>query len=320
MTGGVEFTTVSNRDISIEVAVAGAGPLIVFVHGWPELWYSWRHQIEYFAARGMRCAALNVRGYGNSSNPHEIERYTLRELAGDVAAVIDALGDGTAIVVGHDWGAPIAWNTARLHPGQVRAVAGLSVPYLPVGPVSTIDIFRQIYADRFFYQLYFQEPGVAEAEFSADPARSLRMIYFGASYDGRGTFLADKPVGATMLDGMVDPDPLPGWLTADDIEHYAAAFAVSGWHGTLNRYRAQGLDAADLGQIEHPGLSQPATFIGGEADPVRRFVPGLDLFERAGDACLDFRGATIVEGAGHWVQQERPAAVNAALASFVDSL
>lgn len=320
MSSGVEFTTVSNGDISLEVAVTGDGPLIVFVHGWPELWYSWRHQIGHFAERGYRCAALNVRGYGNSSNPPEIERYTLRELAGDVAAVIDALGAGPAIVVGHDWGAPIAWNTARLHADKVRAVVGMSVPYLPIAPVSTIDIFRELYKDRFFYQLYFQEPGVAEAELSADPQRSLRMIYHGASYDGVGTFLADKPVDATMLEGMVDPDPLPNWFTADDIARYAEAFAISGWHGSLNRYRAQGLDAADLGQIEHPGLSQPAAFIGGEADPVRRFVAGIDLFERASNACLDFRGSTIVAKAGHWVQQEQPAAVNAALEAFLAGL
>lgn len=318
--GGVEFTTVTNGDITLEVAVKGAGPLIVFVHGWPELWYSWRHQIDHVAARGYRAAALNVRGYGNSSNPTEIERYTMRELTGDVAAVIDALGDGPAVVVGHDWGAPIAWNTARLYPDKVRAAVGLSVPYLPIGPVSTIDIFRELFQDRFFYQLYFQQPGVAEAELSADNARSLRMIYFGASVDGVGTFLTDKAPEATMLEGMVDPDPLPSWITADDIALYAAAYDVSGWHGPINRYRAQGLDAADIGQTEHPGLAQPAAFIGGEADPVRDFVDGIDLFDRAADACLDFRGATIVPGAGHWVQQEQPAATNAALDAFLDSL
>jgi len=316
----VEFTTVTNGDISIEVATKGDGPLIVFVHGWPELWYSWRHQIEHVAARGYTAAATNVRGYGNSSNPVEIDRYTLRELTGDVAAVIDALGGGSAIVVGHDWGAPIAWNTARLHAEKVSAVVGMSVPYVPVGPSSLIDLFRQVYEGRFFYQLYFQEPGVAEAELGADHARSLRMLYFGASGLGAGTFIADKGPDAKLLDGMVDPDPLPGFVTAADIDRYAAAYAASGWHGPLNRYRAQGLDAADIGQIDGGDLLQPAAFIGGELDSVRRFMPGLDLFDLAPAHCTDFRGATIVPGAGHWVQQEAPEETNAALDRFLESL
>lgn len=316
----VEFSTVANGDITIEVATAGSGPAIVFVHGWPESWYSWRHQIDHLAGRGYTAVAINVRGYGNSSNPTEIERYTLRELAGDVAAVIDTVADSPAVVVGHDWGAPIASNAARLHPDHVRAVVNLSVPYIAVRPQSPLEMYRQQFAGRFFYQLYFQQPGVAEAELSADDARSLRMIYYGASADGVGAFLTDKPATATMLEGMVDPDPLPGWISADDVAVYAAAFAASGWHGPLNRYRAQDLDAADLGQIDHPGLDQPAAFIGGEHDPVRRFVHGLDLFDFAPAACLDFRGSTIVPGAGHWVQQEAPAAVNAALDDFLDSL
>lgn len=316
----VEFTTVTNGDISIEVATKGDGPLIVFVHGWPELWYSWRHQIEHVAARGYKAAALSVRGYGNSSNPTAIERYTLREITSDVAAVIDALGDGPAVVVGHDWGAPIAWNTARLHPDKVRAVMGMSVPYVPVGSTSLIELFEQIYEGKFFYQLYFQEPGVAEAELGADHARTLRMIYYGASGEGAGTFIAEKPADAKMLDGLVDPDPLPSFITADDVATYAAAYAKSGWHGPINRYRAQGLDAADLGQIDSGDLTQPAAFVGGELDAVRQFMPGLDLFDFAPNHCKDFRGSTIVPGVGHWVQQEAPDATNAALDEFLDAL
>lgn len=317
----VEFTHVANGDITIEVATVGRGPLIVFVHGWPELWFSWRHQLPYVAERGYRAAAINVRGYGGSSNPTDVAAYTMRELSGDVAAVIDALGEGEpAIVVGHDWGAPIAWNTARLHPDRVRAVLGMSVPYLPIGPTSSLDIFRQIYADRFFYQLYFQQPGAAEAEFGADHARSLRMIHFGASAEGRGTFLADKPADATFLDGLVDPDMPLDHLSSDELDVYVEAFERSGWHGPINRYRAQDLDAADIGQIDGGELGQPAAFIGGELDAVREFIPGLDLYDLAPNSCLDFRGTTIVPGAGHWVQQEAPGPTNAALGAFLDSL
>ena len=205
------FETVSNGDIDIRVAVAGEGPLMLFVHGWPELWYSWRHQMDHFADR-YTVAAMDVRGYGGSSKPVEIERYSLQELASDAAAVIDAMG-GSAIVVGHDWGAPIAWQTARLHADKVSAVAGLSVPYLPIGPDSAMELWDLVYADKFFYMKYFQAPGVAEAELGADTARSLRMVWYSASADGRGAMIMDKPADATMLDGLVDPDPFPAWST-----------------------------------------------------------------------------------------------------------
>jgi pimeloyl-ACP methyl ester carboxylesterase len=316
----VELRTVANGDITIEVATAGDGPLVVFVHGWPECWFSWRHQITAVVDHGYRAAALNVRGYGGSSNPAEVERYTMRELTGDVAAVIASMGDEPAVVVGHDWGAPIAWNTARLHRDRVRAVMGMSVPYLPIGPTSSLELFRQIYADRFFYQLYFQQPGVAEAELGADHARSLRMIFFGASAAGHGTFIADKPADATLLDGMVDPGMPLGHIDEDELGVYVAAFARSGWHGPINRYRAQDLDAADIGLLDDAELVQPAAFVGGELDSVRSFVPGVDVFDFAPNACLDFRGSTIVPGSGHWVQQEAPAATNAAVLGFLDSL
>ena len=316
------FETVSNGDIELRVAVAGDGPLMLFVHGWPELWYSWRHQMAHFADR-FTVAAMDVRGYGGSSKPPAIERYTLGELATDVAAVIEALSaDGTAIVVGHDWGAPIAWNTARFHADRVSAVAGLSVPYTPVGPVSSIELWKQLFEGRFFYQLYFQEPGVAEAELGADNARSLRMIWYSASADGQDGLIRDKPADAKMLDALVDPDPFPSWSTPEDLAVYAESFDAGGWTGPLNRYRAQGLDSEQLGSVTEPPpeIAQPAVFIGGALDPVRNFVAGVDVFGMAANHCADLRGATIVDGAGHWVQQEAPAAVNAALDDFVVGL
>lgn len=314
------FVTVENGDIQLRVAVAGSGPLILCIHGWPELWYSWRHQMTHFAAQGYTVAAMDVRGYGGSSKPAAIEAYALTELCADAAAVIDELGDGSAIVFGHDWGAPIAWNTARLHADKVRAVAGLSVPYLPVSEVSTIELWKQLYADRFFYQLYIQEPGVAEAEVSADVARSLRMIYFAASGDADQSLFAHKPADAKLLDGLVDPDPFPAWMTPADLQVYVDAFEAGGWTGPFNRYRAQGYDAEQIGPLPDAELTQPATFIGGELDGVRRFVTGGDLYEFAGSACTDFRGSTIVPGVGHWVQQEAPDAVNTALDAFLASL
>lgn len=314
------FVTVHNGDIDLRVAVVGSGPLILCIHGWPELWYSWRHQMEFFADRGFTVAAMDVRGYGGSSRPTEVEAYRLTELCGDAAAVIDELGDGRAIVFGHDWGAPIAWNTARLHPDKVRAVAGLSVPYTPVGPVSSLELWKERYEGKFFYQLYIQQPDVAEAEMSVDHGRSLRMIYYGASGDADRSLFVEKGPDAGLLDGMIDPQPFPAWLSTDDLQVYIDAFEESGWVGAFNRYRAQGLDADELGSLPDGELRQPAAFVAGALDGVRNFVPGLDLFDYASMACTDFRGSTIIPGVGHWVQQEAPDATNSALAAFVDSL
>ncbi len=314
------FTTVHNGDIDLRVATFGSGPLILCIHGWPELWISWRHQMEHFAGLGFTVAAMDVRGYGGSSKPTDVGSYRLSELCADAATVIDAIGDGPAIVFGHDWGAPIAWNTARFHPDKVRAVAGLSVPYNPVGPMSSLELWKQLYADRFFYQTYFQAPGVAEAELGADTAKSLRMIYHCISGDGAGLFLQPKPADAKLLDGLVDPDPFPAWMSSEELRVYTEAIDAGGWHGPLNRYRAQTLDAEELGSLPDPAIQQPAAFVAGELDAVRDFIPGVDLFSLAPAACADFRGATIVPGVGHWVQQEAPAAVNAALQEFVESL
>jgi pimeloyl-ACP methyl ester carboxylesterase len=319
----MQFTTVHRGDIALNVAVQGEGPLILCVHGWPELWYSWRHQMAHFAARGYRVAAMDVRGYGGSSKPHAIAAYTMREIAADVAAVIDALAgaEGKAILFGHDWGAPIVWNTAVLHPDRVRAVAGLSVPFVPASPASLVDALRVMYAGRFFYQLYFQAEGVVEAEVEADMRGALRRIYYTISGNAPlNAWLAPKPADARLLDGMVDPDPFPAWMSEADLQVYVDAFEAGGFRGPINRYRAQVLDPAELVHVHGKPVTQPACFIGGGNDAVRAFVPGMDLYADPGANCLDYRGTTIIPGIGHWVQQEAPDAVNAALEAFLAGL
>jgi pimeloyl-ACP methyl ester carboxylesterase len=319
----MQFETVANGDMAINVAVAGEGPLILCVHGWPELWYSWRHQLAHFSGLGFKVAAMDVRGYGGSSKPHPVAAYAMRELTGDVAAVIDALGGGTAILFGHDWGAPIVWNTALMHPAKVRAVAGLSVPYLPRGQQSFLKLAEQLYAGKFLYQLYFRQEGVAEAEFEADVRDALRRTYYAASGDFRadhaGAFLSKGPQ-STFLEGLPDPQPFPAWMSDADLDVFAAAFEKSGFRGPLNRYRAQDLDFEQSADLAGKPVTQPACFIAGERDPVRNFVPGIDMFANAGAHCTDFRGTTLIPEAGHWVQQEAPEATNAALEAFVRGL
>lgn len=319
----MERFEVRNGDITLSVIADGPADSpdlpILCVHGWPELSHSWRYQIAHFAAAGRRIAAMDVRGYGESSKPEEVAAYTMVELTGDVAAVIDALG-GRAVLFGHDWGAPIVWNSALRHADKVAAVAGLSVPYVPAGDTNFLDAMRHVHAGRFFYQLYFQAPGVAEAEFEGDP-QTLDKIYYGISGEGltRRPMLPKGP-DDRFLTGMAAPERYPDWMNEADMAVYRHAFARGGWRGPLNRYRAQTLDFEQRGPVKGRVIEQPAAFIAGALDPVRAFMPGMDMFASAGAACADFRGTTLIDGVGHWVQQEAPGEVNAALERFLGGL
>ena len=315
----------STNGISVQVAVEGTGPLVIMVHGWPELWYSWRHQIRPVAEAGFRVVAQDVRGYGGSDKPHPIEAYDMIELTADVVGLIDALGEDKAILIGHDWGAPICWNTAVLHPERVSAVVGLSVPYFQRGEVSAIELWKQLYKGKFFYQLYFQEEGVAEAELEADVRTSLRKIFYSASGDPTDEesweqFQAKKGPEDNLLDGLSDPDPFPSWLTDEDLDYFVEAFSKGGFRGPLNRYRAQQRDWELLPQLSELTVNQPSYFIAGALDVVRKFIPGFDLFANPGMSCTDFRGATIIDGEGHWIQQEAPKQVNRAILDFLSEI
>jgi pimeloyl-ACP methyl ester carboxylesterase len=318
----MEELRVDNGDITLRVDVAGDGPTVLCVHGWPELAHSWRHQVGHLAARGHRVAAMDVRGYGGSSAPPEVERYTLEELASDVAAVAAALDDGPVVLIGHDWGAPIVWTTALRHPDRVRAVAGLSVPYTPPLPISLLDLFDQMFGDRFFYQLYFAEPGRAEADFAEDLRGALKKSFYGLSGDAPpGSWTPDGPRDAALLPLLPEPPAGPlSFLSDADLDAYTATFQRTGMTGAFNRYRAAPFDAASGAELTGATIDQPSCFIAGALDPVRHFFPDTDLYADPGAACTDFRGATLVDGAGHWVHQEAPDAVNAALDAFLGSL
>jgi len=321
MSSQPDLQMVEANGIRLRVALSGEGPLIVLVHGWPESWFSWRHQIPVLAAAGYRVAAPDVRGYGGSDKPQPIEAYAIKEMCADVAGLIAALGEARAILIGHDWGAPIVWNTALFHPEKVRAVAGLSVPHTGRGPAPRIEFFRKIYKDRFFYQLYFQAPGVAEAELEADVRTSLRKVYYWASGEGfKAGLWFSKPADARLLAGLADPDPFPAWLTPADLDYYVGEFQRSGFRGPLNRYRTAELDFAQMAEVADQRIEQPAAFIAGSLEPVLRFVPGVDLIETMRGRVSDLRLIRLIEGAGHWVQQERPAEVNAALIEFLRGL
>ena len=318
MDAKAEFALVETNGIRLRVAKRGTGPLVVLVHGFPESWYSWRHQIPALAAAGYRVAAVDVRGYGGSDKPHAIEAYAIKEMCADVAGLVESLGEKQAVLIGHDWGAPIVWYTALFFPDKVRAVAGLSVPHTGRGPAPRVELFKNIYKDRFFYQIYFQEPGVAEAEFEADLRTALRKIYYQASGESRKAGpRPPKPADAKYLDGLVDPDPFPDWLTAADLDYFVGQFEQSGFRGPLNRYRTAELDFTQQAEFVGRRIEQPAAFIAGQLDPVLSFIPGVDLVEVMRQHVADLRLVRIIDGAGHWIQQERPAEVNAALLEWL---
>ena len=320
---GFSLEMIETNGIALRAAVAGEGPLVVLVHGWPELWYSWRHQIRALASAGYKVVAPDVRGYGGSDKPQAVGEYTMTKITADVVGLIDAMGEEQASLVGHDWGAPIVWNTSVLHPGRVRAVAGLSVPYFQRGEVPPTVMYKALYPDTFFYQLYFQQEGVPEAELEADVRRSLLSVYYAGSGDASPEAAAafgNKPVESGLLDGMLLPEALPEWLTEADLEYFVAAYEASGFRGPLNRYRAQDRDWEELPQLSELTVDQPSCFIAGSRDGVRYMVPGVDLFANPGAFCTDFRGATIVDGEGHWIQQEAPEAVNRALIEFLQTV
>ena len=321
MTHGFKTKTFTLNDINIYTAEHGEGPLVIMVHGWPESWYSWRHQIKPIAELGYKVLAIDVRGYGQSSKPNAVEKYDMLSLVGDIIGIIKEENVENAILIGHDWGAPICWTTAALHPNKIRAVIGLSVPHARRGEISNIELWRQIYKDNFFYQTYFQAEGVAEKELEKDIGSSLRKIYYWISAEGHDAKVRtnfDKD--SELLDGLIDPDPFPDWLSSNDLDFYINEFENSGFRGPINRYRNQDRDWETIPELSNLKIEVPSFFIGGGKDSVRKFIKGYDMYENPGKNCTNFLGKLIIEEAGHWVQQEAPKKTTDAIISFLEKL
>ena len=317
---GCRSRTVDAAGTRIHLVEAGEGPLVVLVHGYPESWYSWRHQLPTLAAAGYHVVAIDVRGYGRSSKPLAVEDYRMVRLVADNVALVRALGESTATIVGHDWGAPIAWNSAMLRPDVFTAVAGLSVPFAPPGDIRPSVGMRAMAGDEEFYVEYFQEPGRAEAEIEADVREWLLGFYFSGSGDApppdltKGT-IATVRRGGLMKDRFSYPETLPAWLTEDDLDTYVSEFQHSGFRGPLNRYRNVDRDWEDLAAFRGASIQVPALFVGGDRDgPTLWGMPAIEAFPRT---LPKLHRSIILEGCGHWTQQERPAEVNAALLDFL---
>ena len=319
-----EFRDIALADIRLRAAVEGQGPLVVMVHGFPESWYSWRHQMTPIAQAGFTACAIDVRGYGGSDKPHPVEAYAMERMIADVVGVIEALSaDKRAVLIGHDWGAPIVWNTALVRPDRVRAVCLLSVPY--VGPPTRpfTEIFDEVFTqkNRFFYQAYFQKEGVAEAEAETNIRDWLRKFYYAICGDAPdGAWPIDKTADATLLQGLVDPNPFPAWLTPADLDYFVHEFEGSGLRGPINRYRNHVRDFAYQQQFHGRKIEQPALFIGGSRDLVLTMFGRTDFVTPMRAQMPDLRGWDVLDGCGHWTQQERPHEVNERLLRWLKGL
>jgi pimeloyl-ACP methyl ester carboxylesterase len=310
------YRYVETSRIRFRVAERGSGPPVILLHGFPECAYSWRHQLAALANAGYRAIAPDQRGYGGTDAPAEINAYDQIELAADVVALCDALGIDRAPIVGHDWGAPVAWHAALLHPERVSAVVALSVAHGGRPPAPPTSIFKKRMGDVFFYMLYFQKPGVAEAEIEANVRESLRIFYYASSGDvPPGSSFVPSPKTAKLFDTMVAPPGLPPWLTDEDLSVYVSAFERSGFRGPLNWYRNLDRTWERTGALAGKRVEQPALFIAGDRDPVVMF--NQTAIRKMPDVVPRLVEARIIEGAGHWIQQERPAIVNDALVSFL---
>ena len=313
----IEHRYVRTNGIRMHVAQQGRGPLVVLCHGFPESWYSWRHQLQALADAGYCAVAPDMRGYGQTDAPAEITDYSMLHLVGDIVGLVAELGASQAVVIGHDWGAPVAWHCALLRPDVFRGIAALSVPYRgrgPVPPTSTMP--RDERAE--FYQLYFQQPGVAEAELSADVRFTMRSLLYGGSGDApKPADLLMVPRGGGFLTRAAAVERLPDWLRGEDIDFYAAEFARAGFRGGLNWYRNIDRNWALLAAFSGAKVTVPALFIGGDRDPVLASPAARHVVAHLAESVPQLRRTVMLERCGHWTQQERPQEVNAALLEFL---
>lgn len=318
---GVRLRTVRSNGINMRIAEAGSGPLVIMAHGWPESWFSWRHQIPAVAAAGYHVVAPDMRGYGKTDRPPAIEDYDVHHVSADLVGLVDAMGEKSAILVGHDWGASVCWNSLLLHPTRFSALAAFSVPYGGRGQTRPTDSMRAANGDNFYYMLYFQTPGVAEKEFDADPRGILSRLYLSPQSPREAPVLTDPKMSAGgWIPRLGAPKGLPGWLTQQELDYYVSEFTQAGFRGGINYYRNIDRNWETTPQLTGARISQPVMFMAGEQDTVIRGATAAALQASIGRVASDLRGVTLVPGVGHWVQQEAPDAVNKQLLAFLSGL
>ena len=326
------LTTAPGIELDVHLAGDPGAPAVVLCHGFPETAHSWRHQIRPLAEAGYFVIAPDQRGYARSSAPRDVDAYRIDHLTGDVVAILDHFDIAQAVIVGHDWGALVTWQFGLLQPQRTRALVGASVPFT-AWPARPTDLFRAVYGDDFFYMLYFQQVGPPEAELEADVATTMASILWAASGEmyaraqerlaAEGQPAPLPAAGNGFLDSMRSlagpiPTELPVWLDAADLDEYVAAFRTSGFFGPVSWYRNLDADYDLTGHLSPAVLTMPSYFIGGTHDGVIAGRP--EMLIPMETMLPGYRGKTLIEGAGHWTQQEAPDAFNDALLGFIDSL
>ncbi|MGW2716472.1 alpha/beta fold hydrolase [Streptomyces sp. NPDC001492] len=318
----VEHRMVDVNGIRLHVAEEGEGPLVVLLHGFPESWHSWHHQFGPLADAGFRVVAPDQRGYGRSDRPAEVSAYSILHLVGDVVGLIHALGEEQAFVVGHDWGAPVAWHTALLRPDVVRGVAGLSVPPPFRSSRPPLAVMDERFDGRFYWN-YFSRPGVADVELAQDTRTALRKIFYTASGDAPGAGSGEQPLiepGQGWLAAMKDPETLPEWFTEEDLDALTESFS-QGFTGALNWYRNLDRNWELTAPWHGAVVGSPALYVYGDRDLVPAFPGTSELIAALPDLMPDLRREPVkLAGCGHWTQQERPREVNEALIDFLTEL
>jgi pimeloyl-ACP methyl ester carboxylesterase len=318
--GAVTHRTVQANGINLHLAEMGEGPLVVMCHGFPECWYSWRHQLAALSAAGYHAVAPDMRGYGRSDRPEAVDRYTLLHLVGDMVGLLDALGSEQAVIAGHDWGAPVAWHAALLRPDRFRAVIALSVPFLPRSPVVPTSVMPHR-EDAIFYQLYFQQPGVAEAELERDVRQTFVKLLGNAPRGATaGGAVGMVPRNGGFLAGLPSPANLPTWLADADIDFYAGEFGRTGFRGGLNWYRNIDRNWELLAPFAGAKVTVPALYMAGDHDLVVAFRGMDQVIANLANDVPRLRSKIMLPNCGHWTQQERALEVNAAIIDFLRKL
>jgi pimeloyl-ACP methyl ester carboxylesterase len=310
------FRTIPVNGIAMNVAEYGDGPLVLMCHGWPEIWYSWRHQLVALAAAGFRAVAPDMRGFGRTTAPPDVADYTILHNVGDVVGLVAALGYERALIVGHDWGAPVAWHAALMRPDLFPAVVAMSVPHRRRGAAPPLEVLRKAGKADYYY-LYFQTQE-AEDEFARDPRFTLRRILTIGSGDTPREHKMSMYVDPTkgFLGVSRDDVPIPSWLTEADIDVFADEYTRSGFRGGLNWYRNIDRNWALTAPWHGAKIMQPALFIAGTHDAVITGSIGQRALDEMGEVVPNLERKLLLDGAGHWIQQERPDEVNAALIAF----
>ncbi len=327
MIGEINQRRIATNSIHLNIAEMGAEMgaepgaehkgLVLMLHGFPESWYSWRHQFKALADAGYHAVAPDMRGYGKSDKPRDISAYNQVEIVNDIVGLIPALGYETAVVFGHDWGAPTAWSCALNHPDWITAVGGLSVPFVPRADTPPLDMIKLIFKDMFFYQLYFQKPGVAEAEFEKDIRLALKKFLYMASGDSDLALIPAKSPDSDLLSDLPEPESMPAWISEADLDYYVNEFANSGFRGPLNYYRNMN-ETWELTANAPRKITQPAMFIAGDKDGV--VIMAAEAIAQLPENVPDLRVNKLIPGIGHWTQQEAPQDVNEAILGFLETL